>query len=124
MNPGHDPPAEVEPKDMPPAPEVDMPELSPEVTEVEGEPRDMPALEDLPQEVDNKQFGCPRCYFGPKGCSACKRPGYTPRGPRAKAKAKAKAKGSSVAAKAKAKAKITKVAGRPKKRGTTVRKSS
>ena len=31
---------------------------------------------------DEKAYGCARCRFAQTGCSQCKRPGYTPRGPR------------------------------------------
>lgn len=79
-----------------------------------------------------KVLGCPRCYFSKNGCSVCRRPGYTPRGPRgprnAPAKAKAKAvkqvqlkergKGAQVT-QPKSKAKVSKTPGRGRGRGRT-----
>jgi len=68
-----------------------------------------------------KKLGCPRCYYSPNGCSICRRPGYTPRGPNIrttgpKSKAKAKAKASAVK-------KVLKGPGRGKKPGRTSKTS-
>ena len=79
-----------------------------------------------------KVLGCPRCYFSKNGCSVCRRPGYTPRGPRGPKKAAAKAKSKAVkqaqlkgrgrgaqVACPKSKAKLSKPAGRGRGRGRT-----
>jgi len=68
-----------------------------------------------------KVYGCPRCYFSPKGCSTCRRPEYKPRKPKAMPKAKQAPKAA--AAKSTAK-KVMKTPGRGKKPGRSVRAKS
>ena len=53
---------------------------------------DMPQPDDAPPErTPDRPLGCPTCRGSKKGCHICRRPGYRPRGPRAKAKAKSRA---------------------------------
>ena len=74
--------------------------------------------------VAARVLGCPRCYYSKKGCSICRRPGYTPRGPnvrttgpKAKADPKQKVKKPQAKTKAAAKSKFPKTPGRGKARG-------
>lgn len=67
-------------------------------------------------------LGCPRCYYSKNGCSICRRPGYTPRGPNVrttgpKAKANPKQKVKKPQAKTKAACKFPKTPGRGRGRG-------
>ena len=34
--------------------------------------------------ADGKVYGCARCRFAKLGCTSCRKPGFTPRGPRSK----------------------------------------
>lgn len=74
--------------------------------------------------VAARVLGCPRCYYSKNGCSICRRPGYTPRGPnvrttgpKAKADPKQKVKKPQAKTKAAAKSKFPKTPGRGKARG-------
>jgi hypothetical protein len=52
----------------------------------------MPQPDGIPPErTPDRPLGCPTCRGSKKGCHICRRPGYRPRGPRAKATAKSRA---------------------------------